>query len=206
MPKDNETIKQYRERMTNLCTEAFARHELHVVQPYDHEAGVGVYRCQRPDSWFYGFYVAFLPGGVISLYGDIAGIRIKPGHKRALGWLRGSWSNTSYLMEKAERVYREEREFFPAEVLPHIHEEEAAEYISTEVACKLRMAWSERHIWPVEEDLVPRYWGRMYYELTESDGEVNWTDWNADIYYAQHALGTFVRLYEASLEQSQEAA
>lgn len=221
MPKDNETIKQYRAQMEQLCQRAFARHELHVVQPYDHETGIGIYRCQRPDSWIYGFHIAFLPGGTISLYGDITGIqlelgeecevdaslRLKPGYGRTLGWLRRNWKNTKYLMEKAEPTYRKDVEFFPAEVLPDIYEMEKREEISSETARRLRMAWDERLCWKTDEDPRGMQWYHTYFEATD-DCEIagRWDDWGPCIYYAQHALGCFVRLYEASLEQSQEAA
>lgn len=84
--------EQYRLQMQELAADAFKDH---ILKPAD-----GHWICTRPDSFFYSFRIAELPG-LIAVWGDIQTFTITQGRGYDLAWLRGAVNSMGYVLEKS---------------------------------------------------------------------------------------------------------
>jgi len=104
-----KTSKRCREEMKTYAEEAFKDHVIT-------EEGENVFRCGQPDTIIHSYRVAFLPAGMIVVYGDIGEMMIQRGGE---GWLRGAIRHdyvSDYIMEKVRPVRRIEA-FMPGDAL-----------------------------------------------------------------------------------------
>lgn len=89
----------------------------HVLKHLDrHEVtqiGENVWRCARPDSWVYGFYVSRVPGGW-RVHGDLGDLFVY--RSDDISWLRGAVRSPDYLWEKVPEGCKVEH-FWPGDGL-----------------------------------------------------------------------------------------
>ena len=94
--------------------EAFKDHVITEEQP-------GVFKCAAPTTIIHSFRIAFLPNGMIVIYGDIGEMMIQRGGE---SWLRGAIRHdyvSHYVFEKAKPFRRwNHKEFFPGDALAEI--------------------------------------------------------------------------------------
>jgi hypothetical protein len=91
----SDTLAVTRTQIKEMAIDALSRHQVTVVAP----APSALYKCARPGSWCYGFFVGFPPGAVI-FYGDLGEATLRPHAADSLAWLRGSTGSEGYLIEK----------------------------------------------------------------------------------------------------------
>lgn len=99
-----------------LAAESFEDHALQALGP-------GRWKCQRPGSWCYGFYVLISPGAVV-FYGDLDDVvlRMNEGSDAAiLAWLRGAVNSRDYLLSKLKSEHR--RDFYLGDALAWAQEQ-----------------------------------------------------------------------------------
>ena len=100
-----------------LALESFAEHELREVSPQR-------WRCSRPGTGVYGFWV-LVADGVVIVYGDIGeGIfRMSEPAASVIPWLRGAVQSTDYLLEKlrAGDFEQGKEQFYPDDAVAWAH-------------------------------------------------------------------------------------
>ena len=84
--------KEYRAQIEELATSAFKDHVLTKMD--------GHWRCMKPETGFYAFRVAELPG-LLVLWGDIETVTITQGAGYNIDWLRGAIKSMEYILEKS---------------------------------------------------------------------------------------------------------
>lgn len=89
----------HRQTIEHFAKEAFATHEL-TVQSRTSDNKPYLWRCQRPGTWNYGYFVAELLGAVI-VYGDIGELIIAQGPSYNLEWLEKAINSMGYVLEKS---------------------------------------------------------------------------------------------------------
>lgn len=105
-----DTSKSHREHVFATAAEAFANH---VVQPICDAQGVKVFKCARPNTWTYGFFVSFLPGAIL-VHGDIGDFLIdRP--SGGFDWLRNAIDSMDYVLSKSSMAKRDT--FMPGDAL-----------------------------------------------------------------------------------------
>jgi len=81
----------------------------------------GMFRCAALNTIVHSFRIAFLPDGMIVVYGDIGEMMIQRGGE---GWLRGAIRHdyvSDYIFEKAKPFRRRNhKQFFPGDALAEI--------------------------------------------------------------------------------------
>lgn len=203
---DDENSDVTREQIGRLSDDAFKDHVIETVIEND-EAQTAIYRCARPGTGIYHFYVAFTPHA-ISVYGDIGGMMLRPGFGRGEGWLRGALNSGNathfgYLFEKVpsrQSLFR----FYPGDVLAsaiwHIEQardEDVAEEVSRWQ--KVLDRWAEA-VAPKRHDA---WCEAAYLEGWEGEDFSGFRDADENMYWSAFALRWFVR---ARLALETEAA
>lgn len=90
-----DTVAATRKQVAELAQDAFKDHVLTKVTDER-------WRCARPNSWTYGFFVIICPGAVI-VYGDIQdGIFRWAGDLNNMDWLRDAVKDREYLLSKLQ--------------------------------------------------------------------------------------------------------
>ena len=121
-----ETERGTQARIAELAKDAFGQHALTVLGP-------GRWKCRRPDSGTYGFYVFIGPGAVM-VYGDIGeGIfRMSEPEDGVIPWLRGAVESPDYLLGKlrAADVEDGKQKFYAGDALEWAHQH----YVDTVIA------------------------------------------------------------------------
>lgn len=198
--------------------ESFADHVIKEELP-------GVFYCAKPNTIIYSFRIAFLPAGMIVVYGDIGDMMIQRGGE---DWLRGAIRHayvSDYIFEKAKPFRRwNHKDFFPGDALaeiirlrdgePHVDskgvnfvEQARAEGEVTndndwdvrpnpELARKIAEDWLSSDYSGQDADA----WARAYYEHT---GDCEYPDcryYNSNDLWCYAALSWFVRQREKGSE------
>lgn len=214
-----DTVAKHRDTIKRLAEEAFKDHEITVEDET-------VFYCAKPGTGIYSFRVAFLPAGMIVIYGDIGEMMVQRG---GYGWLKGSIRHdyvSDYVFEKVRPFRRwNVKEFQPGEALgelkalyygvPLIEDgknlvEEAKElgvdpddedydpYDYWESQPKPELALKIAHDW-LDYDVTGQdadAWSRAYYEHTNDCEYPDCRDYNANDLWCYHALSWFVRKRE----------
>lgn len=84
--------KEYRAQVESLAADAFKDHVLTKMD--------GHWRCMKPNTGFYAFRLAELPG-LIVIWGDISLFSIAQGVSYNIDWLRGAIKSMEYILEKS---------------------------------------------------------------------------------------------------------
>lgn len=112
----DETYKDSVECVESQAPEAFGSHVITERRPW-------LWKCARPDSWTYGFYVAVMPG-CVHVYGDIdaSTYRMSNGPEMdVLLWLTRSAKDRFYLLSKLEHREAYKR-FYPGDAVTFVNE------------------------------------------------------------------------------------
>lgn len=108
-------------RVAKLAGEAFAEHVCTPALRSNAESQVGLWRCAKPKSTYYFFYVSVTPGRVF-VYGDIEGTVIQASYGKVgdiVAWIRGAHSD--YLLSKVPTNYQSKR-FYVGDALAYVRE------------------------------------------------------------------------------------
>lgn len=81
------TSERHRKTHKTMAEKDFADHVITEEQP-------GVFRCAKPGTGFYAFRIAFLPGGMIVVYGDVGDMMIQRGGNDGEAWGRAYYEHT----------------------------------------------------------------------------------------------------------------
>lgn len=103
----SETLVKARTDIVAMAVDGFKDHQIRLVQP-------GLWKCSRPNSWIYGFFVAALPGALV-FYGDLGEAVLRPSDTDVIPWLRGAVRSEGYLLEKVKP--RPEQAFYPGDAV-----------------------------------------------------------------------------------------
>jgi hypothetical protein len=182
---DLHNEKQYRANIAALASEAFAHHVL--VQEAE-----GRWRCEKPGTGFYRFWVLFTPRHIV-VVGDVSSIILHP-TDRPLPWLLGSVENLRYCLEKLDPATRE-RVFLVKEARRYIAE--AKKDGGHEFKKLLRLAAEFRERMGYEDD-PRRAWVESWIEVMGDTDFPDCDDWGPGVLWPYHALRTFCRLYRAA--------
>ena len=153
-----------------------------------------VWRCGRPGSSNWHFYVAILPHCIV-VYGDIGEMIIRPGWNRGIGWLRGCLDDGksdsfSYMLGKVPSPHRQEV-FMPGDVIA-----ECLEYGNNpdnQAAHEVQNAlddWAER-IGDNEDQRESWYAAASHADL-ECEWYAGYNDYSSEMYWCAYALQWFV--------------
>jgi len=104
------TSARHRETIQRLAEDSFEKHILEEECP-------GVFLCHNPKTILYSFRIAFLPAGLIVVYGDIGDMMLQRGGE---GWLSQAIRHdyvSDYVMEKRlpRGKWNHQREFMPGD-------------------------------------------------------------------------------------------
>lgn len=147
MRADLETKESHQARIEGFAEKAFAEHEIAVVCDI---GDVKVYKCRKPGTWIYGFFVSILPGAIL-VHGDVGDLLIdRP--SGGLDWLLKSVRDMHYLLGKSAMA-REDRDFMPGDAVKAL-EDVPSEYEKLEVLGR----WNYEDDWDVFAD--------AYYDAT----------------------------------------
>ena len=213
---ERRTIKAHRDAIKKYAENAFKEHEITEVAP-------DVFRCGKPDTIVYSYRVAFLPAGMIVVYGDIGEMMVQRG---GYGWLKGAIRHdyvSDYIFEKVRPVRRRE-EFQAGEALlevkglyygvPAVRDgknlvEEAKELgqdlddwqlweqePKPELALKIAEDWLCRDASGDDAES----WANAYYEHTNDCEYPDCRDYSSNDLWCYHALSWFVRKKEGEIE------
>jgi len=211
----DNTAERNRKQMKSYAEEAFKDHVIVEEQP-------DVFRCAAPTTIIHSFRVAFLPGGMIVVYGDIGDMMVQRGGE---GWLKSAIRHdyvSDYVMGKAVPIESRRwpsQEFFPGDALAEIIRlRDGKPYV--EDAVNLVEQAREAGI-DISEDLDDYYeevpqpglarkiaedwldwdvcgtdadaWGRAYYKHTADCEYDDCRDYNSNQLWCYFALSWFVR-------------
>lgn len=215
------TAERNRKNMKDYAEESFKNHIITEEAP-------GVFRCAAPDTIIHSFRVAFLPGGMIVIYGDIGDMMVQRGGE---GWLKRAIRHdyvSDYVFEKVRPVRRwQNKEFFPGDALAEIIRlRDGVPYIEDGVNLVEQAreeGLPEKHLKDYYEDppqpsLARKIaedwldwdqtgqdadaWGRAYYKHTADCEYDDCRDYNSNDLWCYYALSWFVRkraeLHEAA--------
>lgn len=180
------SLKSYRAKLRRLADDSFKGH---VVTPMQTEGPVWMWKCSKPGTWCYGFYVVTAPGMVMT-YGDTpeAILRVSTSTaQESLSWLLRAVRSDDYVIEKmvghSERRVALQRE--ANRVIWTLGKEKAHEVLA---------AWNQGY-----ETRDGRELARALYEVT-GDAELfeGCQDHAQDVWYAYHALRHFARIQQES--------
>ena len=102
-----ETLQQARKNIAELAVDAFSRHRILRLAPH-------LWKCSRPNSWIYGFFIASLPGA-LAFWGDLGEAILRPSDYDVMPWLRDAVFSPDYLLSKVQP--RPAEEFYPGDAL-----------------------------------------------------------------------------------------
>lgn len=184
----SETAQDTRATVNSLAVTAFAHHQLSTVRE-------GLWKCARPATWMYGFFVAAMPGA-IAVYGDtpdaLLRVHSTPGATEAVQWLRGAIGSPGYLFEKL--VQRQAYQtFYPDDALAWA-EHHAAECPARAKRASFLADVADAH---ARGDLRQAQWVDLAHEHGIDDVYDVGTDWAASAWWMLHAVRTFIRLHDA---------
>ena len=142
------------------------------------------WRCQKPGSWMYGFYITTIPGSLI-ITGDL-GCLVVSGHYDMLPWCRGSIDSTDYFASKVEREIAT-HDFAPDILTDWIKEELKNDNISADNRELLEDALDMG----VDSD-GPDYWYRHFEDVWQGCDPPNWNDFKPGFLWLRDAIRWFV--------------
>lgn len=151
------TEKEHRQHAKERAAEAFSDHQITTIVDTER---VKVFRCQRPGTWIYGFYLTFTPGAIL-VNGDIGPLLIdRP--SGGLNWLHGNGQiiNEDYLFSKSSMA--NEDDFMPGDAQAWL-DDEATDQYGSEAVDEIRAEWDQ------SDDGVA--WDNVVYEATTCDTE-----------------------------------
>lgn len=106
-------LESPQERLDNIRQQLERDLKDHVVAVVADTERVKCWRCAKPGTWMYGFYVTVIPGFVI-IAGDIGEIVFQPTHPDPLDFIKGG--DAHYQYGKATSEYREQQSVLPYRV------------------------------------------------------------------------------------------
>lgn len=171
------------QQIRELAEKAFADH---VITERLRQGFFRSWRCQKPDTWVYGFDITTTPGYLI-VTGDIGDLIVSR-CADMLPWCRQAVDSTSYFAEKVARSIPT-REFSHGEFERWYHElmadpdtPEDHKEVATEA-----MQWSDN-----------KGMDQLYEETHEIwDGDPpDWKDWNANFLWCREAVRWFLQHHE----------
>jgi hypothetical protein len=207
----DETSERHRAQLKEYAEDSFKNHVITEEQP-------GVFRCAQPNTNQYLFRVAFLPAGLIVVYGDIGDMMIQRGGE---DWLSGAIRHdyvSDYVLEKMLPTRgRTERqtEFMPGDAaaeLLRMHDgvprkvggiikpediegltpaddDYWEERPNPKLALKIAEGWLDHD----ESGRDAEGWSRSYYDRTGDCESPQCRDYSSNTLWCYHALSWFVR-------------
>lgn len=192
-----DTSDNHLAQIKKTMSEAYNRH----VMTKESE---NVWRCGRPNSSVWHFYVAILPHCIV-VYGDIGEMLIRPGWNRGIGWLRGCLDDGKsdsfqYMLSKVPSTHRQ-LVFMPGDVI-----EECLEYGNNpdneagEQVQKALDEWADR----IGYNEYPRE--SWYAAASEADLDCEWyagyNDYSSEMYWCSYALQWFIAEWVKGSDQT----
>lgn len=209
--EETETGANHRKQIKEIAEASFKDHVIVEEAP-------GVFHCAKPNTGMYSFRVAFLPAGLIVVYGDCGDMMLQRGGEN---WLSGAIRHdyvSDYVFEKAlPRLTRSERksEFMPGEAvaeLRRIHdgvpfrgvelpdpsnEEDWEEQPNPKLAEKIAADWLVYSLSGSDGNA----WDRAYFEHTDDCEPPTCRDYSANDLWCYYALSWFVRTRQKVVEE-----
>lgn len=199
--EDKMGLEERRAQIKNHAASAFREHTLT-------QEGEGRWYCGKPGTGFYHFRVISAPGTIV-LFGDIESLVLRPSGNNALHWLRSvlhpdkEVDSISYVLEKAEYVFKVRQVFLYKEALALIKEEKKEAQENEEAEDLLRnKEWGER--FDEERSLTDdtpgccgEYlaWAQAFLKhFYDCEGIDSPLDFGSQILFQFHALRKFVDL------------
>ncbi len=175
MSSEDLTFAEYRDGIEKNATREFRNHILEVVSPK-------VWRCWNGKNIFYRFYVAVLPGLIVT-WGDVGTLVIDAPGGYDIPWLRGiRRESRNYLLEKCSLEKR---------------------------TCLLRrefMRWAQEHCTPEEIATAKDFgwnetaWTHVEDDMRKRDADVGMGhvfDFEPRVHWCAEALLKFIELLDA---------
>jgi len=175
-----------------IAEKEFKDHVLDELMPhFNSESTAGMWRCRKPGTGIYSFTVAIMPGGFITIAGDVGDIVLRCNEKTAYGviaWIRGAVDSPDYLISKAQPVCRDKMTAFSVEAakehLKWMEEEEP------EKANNIRELWINSDFGEDSEE----EWHEAYYAGTGDSEVPRCHEFTPDALWAIECLRLFAKL------------
>lgn len=192
-----ETMRSCQDSIAGYAAKDFAGHTIAKITEER-------WLCRTPGQSSYWFFVIVCPGTVI-VYGDIGDAILRMSERTTAGtlaWLRGSVESPDYMISK---IVDPKRSFYPGDVIGFIEDrvkEDEGDDNDEAIFSPMRLIMHDVVEMARFGDLNQHTWSEICVdEAWDSETHGVGDGFDAHCFWTVEALKTFIRLYDAGVEQ-----